>query len=417
MINQKEVCMDFAHLQQHYQELLDYLRKDGYTKSYIQRIQENMHWILKNGKHRPWQSYLDAYHDRVCKSGSRRYKRDHRVAFGAIQQFDLYGKFPNRKKENPLVKRGAYHQLITEFKEVIDFYRTSSEVYGLKETTVYGNASGASCFFLAMQMRGIKSLGCIGEQDVSSFFLDDEGVLSKCSSYKKKIAAVFKVAAGWKEECKTLLACLPPIRSKRKNVQFLTPDELQSVRAVIADEKSGLSLRDKAIAKLLFFTGMRACDIAEMRLDSIDWEAEEICLSQQKTGEPLTLPLTTIIGNSIFDYLVCERPGSEDDHLFLGSLYPHYPLEPGALWHHAAKIYKKAGIRQKKGERQGTHLFRHNVATSFLGNNISQPVISKVLGHADSNSLDPYLHADLINLKKCALGIERFPVSEEVFRP
>ena len=238
-----------------------------------------------------------------------------------------------------------------------------------------------------------------------------------CSSYKKNIAAVFKVAVSWKEdECTRILAYLPQIRPRRKNIQFLTKEEVVSLRLAIDDENSGLSLRTRAIGKLLFYTGIRACDIAEMKHTAINWEADEIYIpQQQKTGQPLVLPLTATVGNSIFDYLENGRPESSDDHLFLGELYPHYPVEAGAVWHYAAKIYNEASIRQEKGDRRGTHLFRHNVASSFLGSGIARPVISDTLGHTDPISLDAYLHSDIVHLKECALSIEMFPVNEGVF--
>lgn len=55
------------------------------------------------------------------------------------------------------------------------------------------------------------------------------------------------------------------------------------------------------LEKLLLFTRLRACNIAEMELAYIDWEADEIRLPQQKTDQPLTLPLTAVIGNSIYE--------------------------------------------------------------------------------------------------------------------
>ena len=76
--------MNFTHLRQHYHELLDYLSEEGYTESYIRCIKENILWILKNESYKPWQSYLDIYHDRVHKSESELYKKNLRIAFGAI---------------------------------------------------------------------------------------------------------------------------------------------------------------------------------------------------------------------------------------------------------------------------------------------------------------------------------------------
>ena len=409
--------MNFINLQSHYHKLLDYLKKEGYTESYIQRVRKNIQWILKNEKQNTWESYIDIYHDRVHKLESKQNKKNHRIAFGAIQRFDLYGEYPDRRRiKNSFIKRGAYHQLIPEFKEIIDFYKQSPEVSHLKESSIKASVSGASSFFYEMQNRGINHLDCISEKDTLSFFLDSEGNITKSSGYKNQIAAVFKAAIDFKEnECKLLLAYLPKMRRKRKNIQFLTQEEVESIHSLIDDEKSKLSLRDRAIGKLLFFTGIRACDIANLKLEDINWETDEIYISQQKTDHPLVLPLTATVGNSIYDYLVNERPINDDNHLFLGSVYPHYSFEAGAVYYQAGKIYKEAGIRQNKGDKRGTHLFRHHVATSFLGSGISRPIISQTLGHASPKSLDSYLHADFVHLKKCALSIEKFPVSGEVF--
>lgn len=408
--------MDFTHLQQHYHNLLSYLEKEGYTQSYIRRIQEDVHWVFRNEKNKSWNSYINVYNDRVSLSKSEGYKKNQRIAFGAIQKFDIYGEYPNRKIKNCFIKRGAYYQLIPEFKEVIDFYKHVDTLRGLKENTIYRNTSGAASFLYAMQKKGLMSLNRIRETDVLSFFLDDNGNVSKSSGYKKQIAAVFKAGVSWKEnECRMILAYLPQIRPKRKNVPFLTSEETDVIHESLNDETNGLSLRDRAIGKLLYFTGIRACDIAEMELSSIDWKAEEIRLHQQKTDALLVLPLTAVLGNSIYDYIVNERPQSIDHHLFLGAVYPHYLIEAGAVWHISAKIYKVASLRQNKGDRRGTHLFRHNVATSLLGSGIPRPVISQTLGHTNPSSLEPYLHADLTHLKECSLSIEAFSVGEEVF--
>jgi integrase len=408
--------MDFTRLQQHHKDLLSYLEKESYTSSYIRQVQENINWILKHQSGNTWNSYINIYYDRVGNSKSKGYKKNLKIAFSAIQQFDLFGEYPNRKIKNCFIKRGVYHQLVSEFKELIDFYKKEDSLRGIKENTIHRNASGGSSFLYAIQKLGKYQLCDICEKDVLSFFLDEEGVLCKSYGYKKQIATVFKIGMAWKEnECRMLLAYLPQIRPKRKNIPYLKPEETDAIHEMLNDETNRLSLRNRAIGKLLYFTGIRASDIAQMTLDAIDWEKEEIRLRQQKTDTLLVLPLTAVLGNAIYDYLIYERSKNNDPHLFLGEVYPHYPLEAGAVWHISALIYKEAAVRQNHGERRGTHLFRHNVATAFLGNGIAHPVISQLLGHTDPASLDAYLHADLIHLKECSLSIEAFPVSEEVF--
>jgi len=407
--------MNIVYLHDHFHLLLNYLRVNGYVPGYIRQIKAAVFWILTNEKFHSWQSYQDAYQERISSAKSEFTKKGLRLVFGVIERFDLYGEFPNRRRsKNSFIKRGFYHHLTFEFKELIDFYKVSCN---LNESTVSGNASSAASFLYAMQQRGITRLEHIQEEDVLSFFLDNNGNISKGIGPKQSIATVFKRAIDWKEkECRAILTYLPPIRARRKTVQFLTSDEVASIRKVLHEENSALSLRDRAILTLMFYTGVRSCDVVAMTLCSVHWESDEIRLFQQKTGQPLILPLTAIVGNAIWSYLTGERPESNNNHLFLTVFYPHHPLSTGATRHITDKLFREAGIRQGKDDRRGTHLFRHNVATFFLGSEIPRPVISQILGHDCPLSLDPYLHADLVNLKACALSIEKFSVCEEVFK-
>jgi len=75
----------------------------------------------------------------------------------------------------------------------------------------------------------------------------------------------------------------------------------------------------------------------------------------------------------------------------------------------------ESGIRQTKGERRGFHIFRHRVATELLGSGIARPVISKILGQDEPESLEAYIGADFVHLKECSLSMERFPIGEGVF--
>ncbi len=166
---------------------------------------------------------------------------------------------------------------------------------------------------------------------------------------------------------------------------------------------------------LLMYTGLRGCDVAGMTLDKVNWGNDRIRIYQQKTEVPLELPLSAIDGNAIYDYLSSERPNSGENHMFLSLSKPFIPLESKSIGNIAGKIMKVAGIRQSPGMRKGTHIFRHHIASTLLGNGVPQPVISRTLGHTAPDSLEPYLRADFIHLKECVLDISGFPVAAEVF--
>lgn len=140
----------------------------------------------------------------------------------------------------------------------------------------------------------------VTEDAVLSFFVSEDGSLRKGCSYKKNISAVFKAGLNWKEpQCQRILSFLPLLRETRKNIQYLTQDEVRLLRVTV--ESSGLSARNKAVILLLLFTGMRGCDIAGLTFSSIDWEKELILVEQQKTSMPVEILLSAVVGNAIYE--------------------------------------------------------------------------------------------------------------------
>lgn len=165
----------------------------------------------------------------------------------------------------------------------------------------------------------------------------------------------------------------------------------------------------------LEYTGLRGCDIAALTLDSVDWSRDVLHICQQKTNEPLEIPLLPVVGDAIFDYLQSGRPFVDDPHLFLRETKHYTPLCSRSIGSIVATVLKTLGIRQNSGDRKGTHIFRHNLAATLLGNGIPRPVISQTLGHSSPDSLEPYLRADFIHLKECSISIASFPVGKGVF--
>ena len=406
--------MNLSNLQAHHEELITYMEQSGYSDTYIHRYREEIQRILNKADDNTWTSYRDIYNDYEKVPHSNDYLRNKRTIIGALEQFDINGLFPNGRRRHSLFERGSYHLLTNEFKELIDFYTDIERKRGKKESTIYGEARNTATFLYYMQLRGCKYLDVVSEEDVLSFFITESGERTRSCSYRKNISAVLKAGKEWKAmECHRILTFLPMLREKRKNIQYLTDEEVEIIRTAIA--RGELSLRDTAIVCLLLYTGLRGCDISGLMLDSIDWSRDVIRICQQKTAEPLELPLLPVVGNAIFDYLRSGRPAIDDPHLFLTETKHFTPLDSKSVGNIVAKVLKILGIRQNTGDRKGTHIFRHNLASSLLENGIPRPVISQTLGHTSPDSLEPYLRADFIHLKECAISIDDFPVGKEVF--
>lgn len=408
--------MNVQNLRDNYPKLISYMETNGYSKTYVDRLKREIEKILVAVGSNEWSCYRDVYLEYTKTLHSPDYLRSKRTIIGAIEQFDVHGRYPDRRHRHELFERGAYPLLSPEFKSVIDYYCKAEKKGGKKATTIYTESHSASTFFLSLQQKGIDSLVKITEEAVLSIFMSPDETLLRSCSYKKNIAAVLKTCIPYHPEtCPRILNFLPALRETRKNIQYLTSEEIQKVKGTLADGENPLTLCDKAIGMLALYTGLRGCDIAGMTLDSIDWGRDLIYITQQKTEFPLELPLTAVVGNAIYDYLTSERPHTESRYLFVSQNKPYDRLKSRSIGNVAVRIFKAAGIRQSKGDRKGFHIFRHHLATALLGNGVPQPVVSRTLGHTSPDSLEAYLSADFPHLEECSINIEYFPVPEEVF--
>lgn len=120
-------------------------------------------------------------------------------------------------------------------------------------------------------------------------------------------------------------------------------------------------------------------DIIELRLGDVDWRGQTISLVQQKTGNPLTVPLIEVLTSTLADYVLHERPEAGDDHVFLRRVAPHVRLRDHAAIHGVtATVFTAAGVTDA-GRNPS---LRHNAASRMLRAATPLPTIAAVLGHA-----------------------------------
>lgn len=406
--------MDLQELKTKYPLLISYMEDQNYSRQYIRHIKNESLWILRESGNYDWKTYDDIYQTCVEKYTNRYTLNYKRRMLLVIKRFILESVVPDGSKHAH--KPSSYDGLCVDFKHFTDTYRNVIKTRYEKPLHYHKSCESSACSFLSrLQKQGVYSLEHITEKNVMDVFTDDTRL---CRSYhfKKETAYVFKICTPFFPAgiCSKIVSYLPEARNTRRNIQYLTKEEIKKIKFVLENDSS-LSLQNKAIGLLAFYTGLRSCDIAALTLDQIDWENDLIRIVQQKTGTPLVLPLRAIVGNAIFDYITKERPKSYENTVFLTVNIPYKRLQSPNLYAICVTIMKKADIRNHPCDKKGFHLFRHHLATSLLEKGVEQPVISRTLGHQSLESLDTYLGADFIHLKECALSIKCFPVKKEVF--
>lgn len=157
--------------------------------------------------------------------------------------------------------------------------------------------------------------------------------------------------------------------------------------------------RDRAILMLFVAYGLRAGEVAGLRLDDIDWENEIVRVRCPKSGRALVWPLTSGVGHAILRYVTEARPAAHGRSLFFTSRAPIRPVGRKTL----GKIVRDrlAGIGIVSG-RRGTHALRHAAAQHLLDQGMSIKVIGDFLGHRDASSTAIYAKVNLAALREVA---------------
>ena len=398
--------MDITNLKNTYEVLIAHMINNGYSLTYIEKVKSEINKLIKYEE--KYDSYLD-YYIKYVKPTEKPDKRKHRLDFlNLIMNFDVYSIFPNRYKfKHRIIDNSNYSKLINEYKNVIDVHYKISKKNKKKDNIIHNEALRGASFFIYLQNKGIKKLQDITEDSVLSFFVDENNNLIKSCSYKKQIRAVLKAGSEEISECLRILKYLPILKEKRKNINFLKPNEIEKIKSVLNSQNTDINYRDKAIVMILLYTGLRGCDVANLKLTDINWNSEILTITQNKTGVELQLPLLPHVGNAIYEYIKNERQNSKLINVFLRK-DADLPIAKSTVDIAVNKVMDKAGIRMEKGNRRGTHIFRYHLATFLLENNVPQPIITETLGHSSPKSMEPYLNADFTHLKECSLPIDIF---------
>lgn len=170
------------------------------------------------------------------------------------------------------------------------------------------------------------------------------------------------------------------------------------------DVSTPIGKRDYAIMLLAAQTGLRACDIVNLKREDIDWRAWEIRIIQQKTGKPLSLPLEPESGNAIADYLLNARPESDLPYIFLCHVGVLRPINNRSASAIVTRYMRRLEIASTI-PRRGFHSFRRSFGTRMLQSEIPLELLRQLLGHSKIDSAKPYLSVDELGLKNCALGL------------
>jgi integrase len=380
------------------------LRAAGYMESTIGQYQKTIKVLTefaqeRGGVYTPWLGAEFASMTVSARTG--RFSPQRRFDYGRlVGVFDSY--VHTGRVDVSVRKRGGggRQPASSEFAALIAGWEADMADRGLASATRAAYGRVARSYLVFLEDRGVVRLD---GADAASVFEFLESLLDRWAK-----SSLFWVVSNFRPfltftHRTDLVDAVNLARVKRSHaiLPVLSDDDAELV--VQACASGAVSARDAAITVLALTTGLRACDIIALRLADIDWRGQTIAIVQQKTGNPLSVPLSALVAARLADYVLDERPDSADDHLFLRSLAPHTQLaDHASIYRVTAETFRKAGVTDVKA---GTRFLRHNAASRLLRAAVPLPTISAVLGHASAESTNLYMSIDEERLLECVLPV------------
>jgi integrase/recombinase XerD len=206
-------------------------------------------------------------------------------------------------------------------------------------------------------------------------FLHVDGVIAR------SLAAAVPSVAGWR------LAALP---------KGLEPADVQALLAS-CDRRTRTGRRAFAVLTTLVRLGLRAGELAGLRLDDIDWRSGTIVV-RGKGNQVERLPLPTDVGDAVVAYLRRGRPATAADRtVFVRVRAPHRALSVSGVTQIVAAAARRAGLGLIHA-----HRLRHTAATQMLRAGTPLPEIGQVLRHRRVMTTAIYAKVDRAALRTIA---------------
>lgn len=204
------------------------------------------------------------------------------------------------------------------------------------------------------------------------------------------------------------MLAIPAKRTKTTLVSFLTAAEAEALIAA-PDTRAWLGRRDRLLLHLGIQTGLRVSELTSLRIDSITIgpHSQLECVGKGRKQRVIPLQTNTV---KLLTAWIAELPPVREGPLFPTS--SGTPLTRAAVGKLVTRHTATAAERCPSliGKNVTPHTLRHTCAMSLLHAGIDTASIALWLGHANIQTTQIYLHADL-ELKRRTL--ERVPALDE----
>lgn len=250
----------------------------------------------------------------------------------------------------------------------IKLYISSKKLEGLSELTLEDYYRELMLFEYKVNKPTVQ----INTGDIRQYLAANDGVMA--STNGKKLS-VIKSFFSWLVDEEILLknpaAKIKQMKQPKRLPKALSAVELEKLR------ESCLSLRERAMIEVMYSTGCRLSEVANMKRADINWSNSSLKVIGKGNKERIVY-LNPKAKYHLEKYLdECSYAENDCEYLFSTERRPYRQLQNKSIQDVIEKVAKRTDIDKKVTP----HVFRHTMATLAMENGIELGDLQQLLGH------------------------------------
>lgn len=270
--------------------------------------------------------------------------------------------------------------------------------------TVYFYQKDIEHFYMFMFEQAISSLKEVAYMDVRLYLTKLYKQNYARNSVARKISSLrsfFKFLMREQLVTENPFSLVSQPKANLKLPSFFYEKEIEKLFECCNDGSS-LSKRNRALLELLYATGMRVSECANIQLQDIDFDLSTILVTGKGKKERY-VPFGSFAYDALLDYMKNERQelmAQVENHSFLFVNFRGKPLTARGIRFILNKMMEKASLTEKIHP----HMLRHSFATHLLNNGADLRTVQELLGHSHLSSTQIYTHVTKDHLRKTYLN-------------
>lgn len=175
---------------------------------------------------------------------------------------------------------------------------------------------------------------------------------------------------------------------------FIDEQPMQDLFNSIEFDEGFIGLRDKLILDILYQTGIRRSELAQLKVSDIDFYQSALKVLGKRNKERI-IPISLSLKRNLEVYFqVKEVKGSFNTIVFITE--KGKPLGDQGIY----RVVKKYLSHITTISKKSPHVLRHTFATHLLNNGADINAVKDLLGHASLSATQVYTHNTIEKLKK-----------------